>query len=67
MNPKVGRYDYDPTSFSCVVIFSGFTLVTDSIWHTQDSDDGDPHGQSKYPHIHQVNIFKLKMQKKELL
>ena len=47
MNRKVGRYDYDPTSFSCAVIFDSFSWVTEYVWHTQDSDDGDPHAQSR--------------------
>ena len=46
MNRKVGRYDCDPTSFSCAVIFDVFSCVTEHVWHSQDSDDGDPHGQS---------------------
>ena len=46
MNNKVGRYDYDPTSFGGGVIHDVFSSVTEYVWHTQDTDDGDPCGQS---------------------
>ena len=63
MNQNVGRYDYDPTSFSCAAIFGGFSWVTDSIWHTQDSDDGDPHCQSSnFPQSPQLQKTQKQLQ-----
>ena len=63
MNSTVGRYDYDPTSFSCAAIFGAFSWVTEYVWHTQDIDDGDPHDQSIYPiQSHQPQKIQIQLE-----